>query len=48
MYKLTINNDPNIIQGVLSLSIESDHVYMNLLESAPFNLGRNKIYEGVS
>jgi hypothetical protein len=47
VYKLTISNNPNIIQGLLSLTIEPDHVYMDLLESAPFNLGRNKIYEGV-
>ena len=48
VYKLTISNNPNIIQGLLSLTIEPDHVYMDLLESAPFNRGRNKIYEGVS
>jgi len=47
VYKLTISNNPNIIQGLLSLTIEADHVYMNLLENAPFNRGRNKIYEGV-
>jgi len=47
VYKLTISNNPNIIQGLLSLTIENDHVYMDLLESAPFNRGRNKIYEGV-
>lgn len=48
VYKLTIVNNPNIIQGLLSLTIENDHVYMDLLESAPFNLGRNKLYEGVA
>jgi hypothetical protein len=48
VYKLTINNNPNIIQGILSLTIEPDHVYMNLLESAPFNRGRTKLYEGVA
>lgn len=48
VYKLTIVNNPNIIQGLMSLTIQSDHVYMDLLESAPFNLGRNKLYEGVA
>ncbi len=48
VYKLTISNNPNIIQGILSLTIEPDHVYMDLLESAPFNRGKNKLYEGVS
>ena len=45
---MTISNNPNIIQGILSLTIEPDHVYMDLLESAPFNRGRNKLYEGVA
>ena len=47
VYKLTIINNPTIIQGLLSFTIKTDHIYMNLLESAPFNLGRNKIYEGI-
>ena len=48
VYKLTIVNNPSIIQGLLSVTIESDYVYMNLLESAPFNIGKNKLYEGVA
>lgn len=48
VYKLTIVNNPSIIQGMLSLTIEQDHVFMNLLESAPFNIGKNKLYEGVA
>lgn len=48
VYKLTIANNPNIIQGLLSLTMESDHVFMNLVESAPFNIGKNKLYEGVA
>lgn len=47
VYKLTIVNNSNVIQGLLSLTIEIDHVFMNLLESAPFNIGKNKLYEGV-
>jgi len=47
VYKLTIQNNPQIIQGLVSLRIEPDHVYMPLIESAPFNKGRNKIYLGV-
>jgi hypothetical protein len=31
----------------MSLAVKSDHVYMYLLESAQFNIGRNKIYEGI-
>ena len=48
VYKLTIVNNVDIIQGLISFTIKSDHIYMDLIESAPFNLGRNKIYEGVA
>ena len=48
VYKLTIVNNPNIIQGLLCLTIEQDHIFMDLLESAPFNIGKHKIYEGVA
>ena len=48
VYKLTIVNNANIIQGLLSITIEQDHIYMNLLESSPFNIGKNKLYEGVA
>jgi len=47
IYKLTISNNPNIIQGLVSFEIKSDHVFMNLIESAPFNIGKNKTYLGV-
>ena len=48
LFKLTIPNNPSIIQGLLSLTLESDHVYMHLLENAPFNIGQNKLYDGVA
>lgn len=47
VYKLTILNNPSVIQGLVSLKIESDHIYMPLIESAPFNKGKLKIYVGV-
>jgi hypothetical protein len=47
VYKLTICNNPDIIQGVISLEIKHDHVYVHLIESAPFNIGRKKAYLGV-
>jgi len=47
VFKLTIRNNPDIIQGLLSISDYADHYYLHLVESAPFNLGKNKIYEGV-
>jgi hypothetical protein len=47
IYKLTIVNNPTIIQGLISLEVKSDHVYMHLVESAPFNKGKAKMYSGV-
>ena len=47
VYKLTIVNNQKIIQGLISLEIKSDHVYMHLVESAPFNKGKAKMYAGV-
>lgn len=47
IFKLTIRNNPEIIQGLLSISDYNDHYYLHLIESAPFNLGKNKLYEGV-
>lgn len=48
VFKLTLPNNQSIIQGLLSLTLEPDHVYMHLLENAPFNIGQNKLYEGVA
>ncbi|MEX2428192.1 MAG: hypothetical protein WD577_08105 [Bacteroidales bacterium] len=47
VYKLTIINNQLIIQGLISLEVKSDHVFMHLVESAPFNKGKTKIYSGV-
>ena len=46
IYKLTIVNDP-AIQGLISLEVKEDHVYMHLVENAPFNRGKSKLYSGV-
>lgn len=47
VYKLTIVNNQSILQGLISLEVKSDHVFMHLVESAPFNKGITKIYSGV-
>ena len=47
VYKLTISGNPEIIQGLISITEMADYVYMHLIESAPFNLGRKKVYVGV-
>ena len=47
IFKLTIINNQSVIQGLVSLEVKPDHVYMHLVESAPFNKGKDKIYFGV-
>ena len=47
VYKLTIVNNQSVIQGLISLEVKSDHVYIHLVKSAPFNKGKTKIYAGV-
>ena len=47
VYKLTIVNNQQVIQGLVSLEIKPDHVYLHLVESAPFNKGKSKMYAGV-
>jgi hypothetical protein len=48
VYALTTMDDPDVIHGFISISDEQDHIFMDLLESAPFNVGRNKQYDGVA
>ncbi len=47
VYKLTTINNPNIIQGLLSIEDNQDHMFMHLIESAKFNKGKGKVYFGV-
>lgn len=48
VYKLTIVNNPAVIQGIASLTIKADHVFIHLIENAPFNRYKEKLYEGVA
>lgn len=48
VYKLTIVGNSTIIQGLMCVEIKSDHIYMHLVENAPFNKGQNKMYAGVA
>lgn len=45
--ELPRDENRNIIQGILSISDYEDHIFMHLIESAPFNFGKPKLYEGV-
>ena len=48
IYKLTTTSNPTIIQGLLSLTDKGDHIFMNLIENAKFNKGKQKLYLGVA
>ena len=40
-YKLTIVNNSNIIQGLVCVTVKSEHVVMHLIENATFNKGKS-------
>lgn len=48
VYKLTTINNPAVIHGLLSITEKNDHIFMDLIENAKFNKGRNKIFSGVA
>lgn len=48
VYKLTTVADPSLIQGLISLEVDTDHVFVYLVESAAFNKGAHKQYLGVA
>ena len=48
VYKLTTANNPTVTHGLLSLIDKGDHIFMDLIESAKFNKGKNKLYRGVA
>ncbi len=47
VYKLSILHNEHIAHGLICISIKPDHIFLNLIESALFNRGENKLYEGV-
>jgi hypothetical protein len=47
VYKLIAEKETDTIQGLISFEEMREHVYMHLIENAPFNLGRGKKYLGV-
>ena len=36
------------MQGLISVEAKADHLYMHLLENAPFNKRKSKMYAGVA
>jgi hypothetical protein len=47
VYKMTTVENKNIIQGLISLSVDEEFVFVNLVENAKFNRGKEKVYVGV-
>jgi len=47
VYKLTILGNQSVIQGLVCISDYKDHIYLHLIESTPFNIGKHKLYKGV-
>lgn len=47
VYKLVIVDNPDILQGLISLEDRGDHIFMHLIESSKFNRGQRKVYLGV-
>ena len=48
VYKLIIEENYNVIQGLISLNYKEGFVFVELIENADFNIGRNKVYYGVA
>jgi len=48
VFKLTTVSNPTIIHGLISITDKGDHIYLDLIESAKFNKGKNKLYRGVA
>lgn len=46
--KLVTAENTHIIQGIVSFTVKADHVYMDLIENAPFNRIKPKAYLGVA
>ncbi len=47
VYKLVIVDNESMIQGLISFTKMTDHIFMHLIESASFNKGKGKVYLGV-
>ena len=48
LLKLVIKNNPDVIQGLISLSDNNDHIFVHLIENAKFNQGNDRLYRGVA
>jgi hypothetical protein len=47
VYKLVTSQNPSLIHGLISFEDRKDHLFIDLFESASFNKGRAKLFDGV-
>ena len=47
VFKMTAHPDPDSVQGLICLELKKGFVLVNLVENAPFNLGKDGRFEGV-
>jgi hypothetical protein len=48
VYKLTTSDNSTVIHGLMSITEKGDHIFMDLIENAKFNKGRNKVFNGAA
>jgi len=48
VYKLIALEQPDIIQGLISVEVQRGFYFVSLIENAPFNIGKDKEYSGVA
>ena len=48
VFKLTIKDDTDAIQGLVSFEPRQGHLFLHLVESAKFNKGKDKLFLGVA
>ena len=47
VYKMTTVENKGVIQGLVSLKIKEGFIFVDIVENAKFNRGKNKMYLGV-
>lgn len=48
VYKLCTDQNPFIIQGLIALEEREGYLFLPLIELAPFNIGKNKLYSRIA
>lgn len=48
LYALVTKANPKVIQGLVSITDNEDHIFLHLIENAKFNRGPGKLYQDVA